>query len=124
MTGRGVAHRAVPDYSSLSGLVRQLWPTMSIVWRSVGAHRAALVRLPEPLSLLVASVALMRRRTIICNIVADPATISATGPKLARQALAAWTRAVARRSDGVIYVTREYLQRLILLRLGPSTVPE
>lgn len=113
MTGAGVSHQAVPDYSSIRGLIKTLLPTMRVVWRSLDDHGAAFVRLPEPLSLIVASIALLRRRKLISNIVADPATIFATAPQLAGQSVAVWTRAVARRSDAVIYVTKNYLQRLI-----------
>ena len=121
MTGPGVAHRSVPDYTSLGGLVRQLWPTIRIVWRSVGSNHAALVRLPEPLSLVVATIALVRRRTLICNVVADPETILATAPKLARHAVTIWTRALVRRCDGAIYVTRHYLQQLVP---APDSTPQ
>ena len=113
MTGVGVSHRAVPDYSSFRGLIYTLLPTMRIVWRSLDDHGAAVVRLPEPLSLVVASMALLRGRTLISNIVADPATAFATAPQVVGKSVALWTRALARRSDAVIYVTKSYLQRLI-----------
>lgn len=112
LTGEGVSHIGVPDFSSWRGMLHALPRTAWIAWKAVGASDAVFVRLPEPLSLLVALVALVRGTPLIANLVADPTSLVLTGPsKFIKVLLVTLTSAVVNRADGVIYVTRTQLQR-------------
>lgn len=111
MTGPGVGYVGVPDYDDWAGLLRGLPMTAVRVWRAVGDHDAVYVRLPEPLSVLVALVARLRRRPVLANVVADASTLQVPGAaRIARIALAFLVRRVVRRAAGVVYVTKVQLQ--------------
>lgn len=112
LTGEGVTHVGVPDFSSWTGMLQGLPRTAGTVWNAVGAADAVFVRLPEPLSVLVALVALARRKPVIANLVADPASLVLTGPsRMIQVVLVRLTSAIVKRAHGVIYVTRSQLQR-------------
>lgn len=112
MTGPGLTHEPVPDYHSAVELASALPRTFVAVWRAVGRSDVVFIRLPEPLSILVGIVAVLRRRKILSNVVADPSTLPfARFRNVVRGILTLLTRFVVKRSTAVVYVTRETLQK-------------
>ncbi len=112
MTGELVSYRGVPDYGSFAGLARTAPATALTVWRALREHDVAYVRLPEPLSIIVGMLALIRRRPLVVNMVADPRTLGGDGGRSAvRWLLTRATSYLVRRAAGVIYVTQHQLQK-------------
>jgi glycosyltransferase involved in cell wall biosynthesis len=123
--GSGMQLSQVPDFSSVSTLFKALPRALWIAWKETGRHDIVMGRLPEPLSLLVGWVAVVRRRPFIANLVADPTASRAGGrivARLAQRALLAATRGLVSRAAATIYVTEAYLQRVCPPPSGPALV--
>lgn len=113
LQGPGVSHCPVPNYTSWMGLVGCIPKTFTTVWKLVASDTVAVVRLPEPLSLLTALVALLRRRPVVAVLVANPLSMQGGNSLgwLVRGLLVFLTRFVIARAQGVVYVTRQMLQK-------------
>jgi hypothetical protein len=112
--GLGVQLSLVPDFSSVLTLFKALPRGLWIAWKETGRHDIVMGRLPEPLSLLIGWVAVVRCRPFIANLVADPSQPRLGGgfvARLAHRALLAATRGLVSRAAATIYVTEAYLQR-------------
>jgi phosphatidylinositol alpha-1,6-mannosyltransferase len=123
--GPGVDFAAVPDFTSLRALALGLPALMFIAWREVGRHDVIFGRLPEPLSLLVGCMAMLRGKPFIANVVADPShpRLGAgwQGRSVNRLVLLA-SRLLVKKAAATIFVTRSYLQRLCPPGPGPTMV--
>lgn len=113
--GPNVDFAAVPDFTSMRALASGLPALISTTWREVGLHDVIFGRLPEPLSLLVGCMALMRGKPFIANVVADPSHPRLGAGWRARSVdrLVLFTsRLLVKKAAATIFVTRSYLQRI------------
>lgn len=125
--GPGVSVHAVPDYS---GLRQFVLTGPRIVWavRRLGRRQDVLVgRAGEPLSLLLYARSRVIGARFLSVVGADPGElVRAVRPGLAGRVagtlLASATRHVVRRSDAVVYVTRQWLQDRYPARPGAPTL--
>lgn len=123
--GPNVDFAAVPDFTSMRALASGLPALISTTWREVGLHDVIFGRLPEPLSLLVGCMALMRGKPFIANVVADPSHPRLGAGWRARSVdrLVLFTsRLLVRKAAATIFVTRSYLQRICPPGPGPTIV--
>ncbi|MGN6301447.1 MAG: glycosyltransferase [Angustibacter sp.] len=83
------------------------------------------MRVPEVASLAVGFVALLRRATLVSNVVAEPDAIASHLPHLAgipRRVYIAMARLLVRRSAGTVFVTERVLQEQLPPRPGSPTM--
>lgn len=125
--GPGVTVVGVPTYSRLLGLMR----TLPQIWRvvmAVGSRETVFVgRLPEPLSLLLYARSRVVGGKFIAMVVSEPRQLFSAHmggmPGRLVGAFAAWiTRAIVKRSSGVVYVSREWLQNQYPAAPGSPTL--
>ena len=115
--GQGVTVIPVPTYARISGLLRST-PRVWRVMKSVGSQDDVFVgRLPEPLSLLLFLRSKLLGARFVSMVVSDPNQLFAAHfPGIPGRAVGwvagAVTRAIVRRSAGVVYVSQSWLQGL------------
>lgn len=124
--GAGVSVRPLPYYS---GAVRAVLGQLRLrqALRGIGAADDVFVlRLPELVSLAVATRARRVRARIVSMVVADPAELRHVMPRgiapIASRVLAAMTRSVVRASAAAVYVSERQLQQLYPTRPGTPSL--
>lgn len=124
----GVKVHPLRDNQSQRGLVRGLlgmWGRLRAV--HIGPADLLVVRVPEFVSLVACLATSRRRGPRLAFVVAEPAGVAEVfarglAMRVLSHAMTGVARCIVRGSDGVVYVTRFHLQRVLPARPGTPTL--
>lgn len=111
----GVEVLELEDYSGPRGMLRGVPRAIVAMSRTITADALCVGRIPEPLSIALYISARRRRSRFLSILVSDPFQLGVSvSPRLigraVGRAMSEISRFIIRRSEGVVYVTRHWLQ--------------